>query len=111
MKKQIKLTETQLRQVVKESICKILKENYDMEEFIKTMKKSNNTYNVTSSDKLLQTGDNVIVHTKKGDIKGVIDDFDISFTTFEETADVKFIDENGKEKLILGCPLSKIEKI
>lgn len=86
--------------------------SYDMREFTKAMQKSNGTYHAKSSDGTFQTGDNVVVHSRlKGDIKGVITDFDVNFMTFEETADVDYQDENGKTFTLMSVPLSKIQKI
>lgn len=130
MKKTIKLTEKRLNSIITESVKKALKEyvrtpedefndnfereqelNYDMDQFRKAVQKSNGTYYAKSSQGNLQTGDNVVVHTKKGDINGVIEDFDWNDMTFEETCDVKFTDETGKTKTLICCPLSKIEKV
>ena len=83
---------------------------YEMGELNKAFQKTNGTYQATSSDGNFKTGDNVIVHTRKGDIEGVISDFDVNFMTYKETADVEY-EENGRTKTLLGCPLDKIEKI
>lgn len=83
---------------------------YDMGELTKAFQKANGTYQATSMDGKFKTGDKVIVHTRKGDIQGVISDFSENFMTYEETADVDF-KENGQIKTLISCPLNKIEKI
>ena len=83
---------------------------YEIGELNKAFQKANNTYQATSSDGNFKTGDKVIVHTRKGDIEGVITDFDVNFMTYKETADVEY-NENGRTRTLLGCPLDKIEKI
>lgn len=131
MKRIIKLKESELRNIIYESVKGILNESreemspedkwaadeeadeemrYDMGEFTKAFQKANGTYQATSMDGKFKTGDKVIVHTRKGDIQGVISDFSENFMTYEETADVDF-KENGKIKTLISCPLNKIEKI
>lgn len=131
MKRIIKLKESELRNIIYESVKGILNESreemspedkwaadeeadeemrYDMGEFTKAFQKANGTYQATSMDGKFKTGDKVIVHTRKGDIQGVISDFNENFMTYEETADVDF-KENGKIKTLISCPLNKIEKI
>lgn len=131
MKRIIKLKESELRNIIYESVKGILNESreemspedkwaadeeadeemrYDMGEFTKAFQKANGTYQATSMDGKFKTGDKVIVHTRKGDIQGVISDFNENFMTYEETADVDF-KENGKIKTLMCCPLNKIEKI
>ena len=83
---------------------------YDMGELSKAFQKSDGTYQATSRDGKFKTGDKVVVHTRKGDIQGVISDFSENFMTYEETADVDF-EEDGKTKTLIGCPLDKIEKL
>lgn len=83
---------------------------YDMGELTKAFQKSNGTYQATSRDGKFKTGDKVVVHTRKGDIQGVISDFSENFMTYKETADVDF-EEDGKTKTLIGCPLDKIEKL
>ena len=83
---------------------------YDMGELTKAFQKADGTYQATSRDGKFKTGDKVVVHTKKGDIQGVISDFSENFMTYKETADVDF-EEDGKTKTLLSCPLDKIEKI
>jgi hypothetical protein len=83
---------------------------YDMGELSKAFQKSDGTYQATSRDGKFKTGDKVVVHTRKGDIQGVISDFSENFMTYKETADVDF-EEDGKTKTLLSCPLDKIEKI
>ena len=117
-----------IRKTLKESLTKALREEmspedkwvadeeadeemrYDMGELSKAFQKSNGTYQATSRDGKFKTGDKVVVHTRKGDIQGVISDFSENFMTYEETADVDF-EEGGKTKTLLSCPLDKIEKI
>ena len=83
---------------------------YDMGELTKAFQKGNGTYQATSRDGKFKTGDKVVVHTRKGDIQGVIFDFTENFMTYTETADVDF-EEDGKTKTLIFCPLDKIEKI
>lgn len=83
---------------------------YEMGELIKAFQKENGNYQATSRDGKFKTGDKVVVHTRKGDIQGVISDFSENFMTYKETADVDF-EEDGKTKTLLSCPLDKIEKI
>ena len=120
--KLIKLTESDLHNIIMESVQDILKEwsdsdeeelNYDMQQLQKAFQKQNGTYHAKSSEGQFQTGDKVVIHTKKhGDIEGVIEDFDVNYMTYEETADVTYFDkEKNKELTMIGVPLSKIEKI
>ena len=67
---------------------------YEMGELNKAFQKTNDTYQATSKDGNFKTGDNVIVHTRKGDIEGVISDFDVNFMTYKETADVEYEENN-----------------
>ena len=117
-----------IRKTLKESLTKALREEmspedkwvadeeadeemrYDMGELSKAFQKSNGTYQATSRNGKFKTGDKVLVHTRKGDIQGVISDFSENFMTYKETADVDF-EEDGKTKTLLSCPLDKIEKI
>ena len=86
--------------------------SYEMTQLQKAFQKENGTYHAKSSDGTFETGDKVVMHTKKGDIEGVIDDFDVNFMTYEETADVKYFDQTrNKEMTMIGVPLSKISKI
>lgn len=84
--------------------------SYDMREFMKAMQKEQGTYHAKSKDGKFQTGDKVIVHGRTQDIQGVIKDFDIHLMTWEETADVDY-EKDGRTWTLLGCPLSKIEKV
>ena len=117
-----------IRKTLKESLIKALNEEvspedkwaadeeadeemrYEMGELRKAFHKANGTYQATSRDGKFKTGDKVVVHTKKGDIQGVISDFSENFMTYKETADVDF-EEDGKTKTLMSCPLDKIEKI
>lgn len=117
-----------IRKTLKESLMKALNEEvspedkwaadeeadeemrYEMGELRKAFQKTNGTYQATSRDGKFKTGDKVVVHTKKGDIQGVISDFSENFMTYKETADVDF-EEDGKTKTLMSCPLDKIEKI
>ena len=117
-----------IRKTLKESLIKALNEEvspedkwaaneeadeemrYEMGELRKAFQKANGTYQATSRDGKFKTGDKVVVHTKKGDIQGVISDFSENFMTYKETADVDF-EEDGKTKTLMSCPLDKIEKI
>ena len=117
-----------IRKTLKESLIKALNEEvspedkwaadeeadeemrYEMGELTKAFQKANGTYQATSRDGKFKTGDKVVVHTKKGDIQGVISDFSENFMTYKETADVDF-EEDGKTKTLMSCPLDKIEKI
>ena len=117
-----------IRKTLKESLTKALNEEvspedkwaadeeadeemrYEMGELTKALQKANGTYQATSRDGKFKTGDKVVVHTKKGDIQGVISDFSENFMTYKETADVDF-EEDGKTKTLMSCPLDKIEKI
>lgn len=128
MKRTIKLRESELRRMIAESVKRALNEvmspedkwvadeeadedmRYEMGELDKAFQKANDTYQATSSDGNFKTGDKVIVHRRKGDIEGVITDFDVNFMTYKETADVEY-NENGRTRTLLGCPLDKIEKI
>lgn len=115
MKQTIHLKESELRQMIAESVKKVLKEDeeldYDMRELQKAFQKQNGTYHATSEDGSLQTGDKVIVHTRKmGDIEGVIEDFGTHLMTWEETADVKYM-KDGREWTMMSVPLNRIEKI
>ena len=116
----IRLTESDLHRMVIESVNSVLEGiegddelNYDMREFIKAMQKSKGTYHAKSSDGSLQTGDKVIVHTnRRGDIEGVVEDFDTNLMTGEETVDVDYFDEEkGRKMTMICCPISRIEKI
>ena len=116
-----------IRKTLKESLIKALNEEvspedkwaadeeadeemrYEMGELRKAFQKANGTYQATSRDGKFKTGDKVVVHTKKGDIQGVISDFSENFMTYKETADVDF-EEDGKTKTLMSCPLDKIEK-
>ena len=109
-----------IRKTLKESLTKALREEmspddkwaadeeadeemrYDMGELIKAFQKANGTYQSTSRDGKFKTGDKVVVHTKKGDIQGVISDFSENFMTYEETAAVDF-EEGGKKKTLISC--------
>lgn len=130
-KKIIRLTEADLKDMVMQSVRRLLKESYandeeysfedededeeisyEMAQLQKAFQKENGTYHAKSSDGTFETGDKVVMHTKKGDIEGVIDDFDVNFMTYEETADVKYFDQTrNKEMTMIGVPLSKISKI
>ena len=117
-----------IRKTLKESLTKALREEmspedkwvadeeadeemrYDMGELSKAFQKSNGTYQATSRNGKFKTGDKVLVHTRKGDIQGVISDFSENFMTYKETADVDF-EEGSKTKTLISCPLDKIEKI
>lgn len=132
MRRTIKLSESEMKRkidmIVSETLKRALNEvmspedkwvadeeadedmRYEMGELNKAFQKANDTYQATSSDGNFKTGDNVIVHTRKGDIEGVITDFDVNFMTYKETADVEY-NENGRTRTLLGCPLDKIEKI
>ena len=120
-KKLIRMTENDLHSIIKESVNKIIKESYEDDEesayemglLNKALQKEKGTYHATSQDGKFQTGDKVIVHTKKrGDIEGVIDDFDTHLMTWEEVADVKYFDkERGKEMTMMSVPLKCLEKI
>lgn len=132
MNTMIRINESELKQIIrhtlKETLTKALCEKmspedkwvadeesdeemrYDMGEWIKAFQKEKGTYQATSRNGKFKTGDKVIVHTRKGDIMGVISDFSDNFMTYEETADVDF-KEDGKTKTLLSCPLDKIEKI
>ena len=125
-RKIIRLTEADLENIVKESAKRVLKESYDnddsyeddeelnweMKELEKAFKKQNGTYHAKSSDGSLETGDKVVVHTKKGDIEGVIDDFDINLMTYEETVEVNYYDQEKKREMtMISVPLSRIEKL
>ena len=86
-----------IRNTLKETLTKALREEmspedkwvadveadeemrYDMGELTKAFQKSNGTYQATSSDGKFKTGDKVVVHTRKGDIQGVISDFSENF--------------------------------
>ena len=128
-KKIIRLTEADLKEMVMQSVRRLLKESYandedysfedadedisyEMAQLQKGFQKENGTYHAKSSDGTFETGDKVVIHTKKGDVEGVIDDFDINFMTYEETADVKYFDQTqNKEMTMIGVPLSKISKM
>ena len=114
MKQTIRLKESELKRMISESVKRVLSENeeldYEMRELKKFFQKQNGKYHAKSSDGKFETGDKVIVHSKKGDIEGVIDDFGTHLMTWEETADVNYM-KDGKEYTFLGVPLSKIEKI
>ncbi len=128
-KKIIRLTEADLKEMVMQSVRRLLKESYandedysfedededisyEMGQLQKAFQKENGTYHAKSSDGTFKTGDKVVIHTKKGDIEGVIDDFDVNFMTYEETADIKYFDQaKNKEMTMIGVPLSKISKI
>ena len=120
-KKLIKLTESDLYNIIEGTVKSIIKEsyeddeelNYDMQQLQKAFQKQNGTYSATSSDGKFKTGDKVIVHTKKnGDIEGLIEDFGTNIMTWEEDCDIKYFDENkGKEMTMLSVPLTRIEKI
>ena len=85
---------------------------YEMQQLQKAFQKQNGTYHATSSDGQFQTGDKVIVHSKKGDIHGVIEDFGTNIMTWEEDCDVTYFDkEKGKEMTMISIPLTKIEKV
>ena len=84
--------------------------SYDMREFMKAMQKEQGTYHAKSKDGKFQTGDKVIVHGRTQDIQGVIKDFDTNLMTWEETADVDY-EKDDRTWTLLGCPLSKIEKV
>lgn len=132
MRRTIKLSESEMKRkidmIVSETLKRALNEvmspedkwvadeeadedmRYEMGELNKAFQKANDTYQATSSDGNFKTGDKVIVHRRKGDIEGVITDFDVNFMTYKETADVEY-NENGRTRTLLGCPLDKIEKI
>lgn len=116
-KKIIRLTEADLKNMVMQSVRRLLKESYEddedysfedededeeisyeMAQLQKAFQKENGMYHAKSSDGTFETGDKVVIHTKKGDIEGVIDDFDVNFMTYEETADVKYFDEGRTKK-------------
>ena len=115
MKRTIRLRESELRRMISESIRSVLKEDeeldYDMRELKKALQKQYGTYHATSQNGDFQTGDRVIVHSKRmGDIEGIIEDFGTHLMTWEETADVIFM-KDGREMTLAGVPLSKITKI
>lgn len=127
MTNKIRLTENDIHKIVKRAIKKITEEfnddeefwkserdaemNYDLQQFQNAAQKANGTYKASSYDKSFSTGDKVIVHTKKGDIEGIISDFDTNMMSWDETADVDYYKDNGEKFTMLGVPLSRIEKV
>ena len=65
--------------------------------------------NSKSRDGKFKTGDKVIIHSRRGDIEGVISDFDTNLMTSEETTDVDY-DHNGRTMTMIGVPLKALEK-
>ena len=84
--------------------------NYEVRELQKAFQKQNGTYFAKSENGKFQTGDKVIVHSRRGDIIGTITDFDINIMTWKEQAEIDYV-EDGKTMTMLCVPLSKIEKI
>jgi hypothetical protein len=127
----IRITESRLRNIIRESVANILKEyeetpedrynrnfeaeeemGYDMREFIKAMQKSRGNYFKASSDDKFRTGDTVSVDTKNGTITGKISDFDVNDMTFEEVCDIEYFDHSKNQMwTLMGVPLSKLTKI
>ena len=85
-KKVIKLNESQLHNLITESVKRILNEDSAFK---------------------FREGDKVIVHSKKGDFEGEISDFDYSVTTFEKQYDVETPDGHTT----IGVPENAIELI
>lgn len=130
MKQKIYLTENEFETVIKNSVIRILSESYnDDDEFWKNerdaemdydynlLKKANQqangTYHAKSEESDFQTGDKVIVHTKRGDITGIIVDFDKDSMNLGigETAEVKYRKEDGRIFTMIGVPINKMEKV
>lgn len=124
----IRLTESDLHRIVKESVRRPVNETaeddwndtenadedmrYEMGEFAKAMQKENGTYKASSKDGKFNTGDKVIVHLTNGNnINGVISDIDTNFMTYEEQFDIDYVDENGTKKTMICVPASKVEKV
>lgn len=80
--------------------------NYEMGEFERAMQKSNGTYKKTVNG--FSVGDRVLVHARKGDFEGTIEDFDTHMMTWEDVMDVKR-DSDGFT--VMGVPFNKVEKI
>lgn len=128
-KNTIRLTESELKKIIRESVMNIIRENsdddmfwkneredelaYDMAMLQKAAQQANGTYTKTSSDGSFSVGDKVVIHTKaRGDIEGVIKDIDINDFTFKEVADVDYWnEERGRTFTMVGCPLSSLEKV
>lgn len=86
--------------------------NYDLHQFNKAAQQANGTYQATSQDGSLKTGDRVAFQTVNGLIDGIIVDFDINPMTGEETADVDYWRRDKAAKwTMLSIPLSKIQKL
>lgn len=125
MKRVIKLTESDLKNIIKESVQQCLSENdfsddnwidydddsYEERELRKAVQKSNGTYKASTSDGTYRTGDKVIVSTKKGEVEGVVTDVDINFMTFEEELEVDYVGENGKKWTMICVPTHKVRKV
>ncbi len=87
MKKTIKINESTIKQLVLESLKRVLNEEYGFK---------------------FREGDKVIVHSKKnGDFEGTIDNYDYSMTTYLPTYDI----ETSDGKSVIGVPESAIELI
>lgn len=128
MKQKIQLNEKQLKSIILNSVKKILNEglynddeefwknerdaemNYDLKNFEKAAQQDKGTYQASSSDNSFHIGDHVVVHAKRGDVEGVISDFDDNLMTGEEQVSVNY-EKNGETWTMICIPISKIEKI
>lgn len=87
MKKTIKINESTIKQLVLESLKRVLNEEYGFK---------------------FREGDKVIVHSKKnGDFEGTIDNYDYSMTTYLPNYDI----ETSDGRTVIGVPESAIELI
>ena len=112
------ISSNQLNESINRAINKAFKKlnesdiDYEMGEFIKAAQKAKGTYQATSQDGSLKTGDRVAFQTVNGLIDGIIVDFDINPMTGEETVDVDYWRRDKAAKwTMLSIPLSKIQKL
>ena len=112
MKKTIKLTESELKNIVTETVKSLLKESWELDQFNYLRDKEHGKYDGTNPHGgKFNIKDRVLVTKRNGEtFEGVISDCDINDTTFGVQYDVDY-ETNGKIRTMIGVPEKAIELI
>lgn len=110
MKKSITLTESKLKGIIKETIRKVINENWELRQFNYLADKERGKFNGKNPyGGKFKIGDNVIVTKSDGStIQGVIRDCDLNLTNAKLQYDVDY-SVNGKQLTVIGVPERAIE--
>lgn len=112
MKQTIKLTESNLRNLIRETVKTVLKENWELDQLNYLRDKERGEYDGTNPrGGKFNIRDRVIVTKRNGEtFEGVISDCDINDTTFDVQYDVEYKSNDGIRTMI-GIPEEAIELI